>query len=436
MVSSKLAKFPEGRRPAIVAGLRTPFLKSGTGYKDLLPVDLAVGVVTELVQRTNLDVAEIDRVVYGQVVPTVEMPSIARELILASGLPRNIDGFSVSRACATSTQAFVDASQAILLGEADVVIAGGADSASRPPITVSDALTKALVAANNAKDTMSAAKAFLDLKPKDLLPKPPALTEPSTGLTMGQSCEKMAKENGISRRDQDEIALRSHKNAAAAWDKGIYQQEVMHFAVPPKYKKVVDKDGLVRPDTTLDKLAGLKPVFDKKYGTVTAGTSSPLTDGASALIVMAEDKAKALGYEPLAYIKSWGFAALDPAWQLLMGPSFATPIALDRAGMTLADIDLIDIHEAFAAQVLSNLKAFASKTWAEKHLGRSEAIGEVAPEKLNIYGGSISIGHPFGATGTRQLLTMARELDRRGGGTALVTQCAAGGLGAAVILER
>lgn len=436
MASSKLPKFPEGRRPVIVAGLRTPFLKSGTGYKDLLPVDLAVAVVTELMQRTNLDAAEVDRVVYGQVVPTVEMPNIARELVLASGLPRNVDAFSVSRACATSTQAFVDASQAILVGDADVVIAGGADSTSRPPITVSDGLSKALVAANNAKDAMSTAKAFLDLKPKDLLPKPPALTEASTGLTMGQSCEKMAKENGISRRDQDEFALRSHKKAAAAWEKGIYGHEVMNLAVPPKYKTVVDKDGLFRADASLDKLSSLKPVFDRKYGTVTAGTSSPLTDGASALVVMAEEKAKALGYEPLAYLKSWGFAALDPAWQLLMGPSFSTPIALDRAGMKLAELDLIDMHEAFSAQMLSNLQAFASKSWAEKHLGRSEAIGEVDMEKLNIYGGSISLGHPFGATGARQLLTMARELDRRGGGTALVTQCAAGGLGAAVILER
>ncbi len=436
MATSKLTKIPEARRPAIVAGLRTPFLKMGTAFKHLSPLDLATGVVTELVHRANLDTGEIDRVVYGQVVPTIEIPSIARELILASGLPRTIDAFSVSRACATSTQALVEAAQAIMLGEVDVVIVGGADSTSRPPITISDGMVDALVAANAAKDPMSKAKAFLGLKPKDFLPKPPALTEPSTGLTMGQSGEKMAKENGISRADQDKFALRSHQKAADAWDNGIYDQEVMRYAVPPKYLEVVTRDGLVRPDTTLDKLSGLETVFDRKYGTVTAASSSPLTDGASALVVMSASKAKALGYEPLAYVKSWGFAALDPSWQLLMGPSFATPLALDRAGMKLADLDLIDIHEAFAAQVLSNLQAFASKDWAKKHLNRSEAIGEVDEDKLNIYGGSISLGHPFAATGARQALTMARELDRRGGGTALCTQCAAGGLGAAVILER
>lgn len=436
MTTTKLTKIPEGRRPAIVAGLRTPFLKSGTAFKQLMPVDLATAVVTELVNRTNLDPDEIDRVVYGQVVPSVDIPSIARELILMSGLPRTIDAFSVSRACATSTQSLVEAAQAIMLGEADVVIAGGADSTSRPPITISDGMVDALVAANAAKDPMSKAKAFLSLKPKDFLPKPPALKEPSTGLTMGQSCEKMAKENGISRAAQDKFALRSHQKAANAWENGIYDQEVMRYPVPPKYKDVVTRDGLVRPDTTLDKLSALKPVFDRKFGTVTAASSSPLTDGASALVVMSASKAKALGYEPIAFIKSWGFAALDPAWQLLMGPSFATPIALDRAGMKLADLDLIDIHEAFAAQVLSNLQAFASKTWAKKHLNRSEAIGEVDDDKLNIYGGSISLGHPFGATGARQALTMARELERRGGGTALCTQCAAGGLGAALILER
>jgi len=212
----------------------------------------------------------------------------------------------------------------------------------------------------------------------------------------------------------------------------------MALPIPPSYRETAEKDGLVRPDTTLERLASLRPVFDRQHGTLTAGNSSPLTDGASALLVMSEEKAKALGYEPLAFVKSWAFAGLDAAWQLLMGPSFAVPKALDRAGMTLADLDLIDIHEAFAAQVLSNLQAWGSKAFAAEHLGRSEAIGEVDPEdpRLNLYGGSIAIGHPFAATGARQALTMARELQRRGSGTALITQCAAGGLGAALILER
>jgi acetyl-CoA acyltransferase len=425
-----------GRRVAIIDGLRTPFLKSVTAYKDMSALDLAKAVVAELVQRTGLDAEEIDQVVYGQVVPSTEAPNIAREIVLGTGLPHRIEAYSVSRACATSTQATANAAQAILVGDADVVIAGGADSLSRPPITYSDAFVDALMKANSARDPMSKAKAFFELKPKDLLPKPPALREMSTGLTMGESAEKMAKENGITREAQDAFAWRSHKKATEAWEKGIYAQEVMHLAVPPKYKDVVDKDGLVRPDTTVEKLASLKPVFDRKYGTVTAGNSSPLTDGASALILMDEKKAKSLGYTPLAYVRSWAFAALDPAWQLLMGPSFATPKALDRAGLKMKDVDLVDMHEAFASQMLSNLQAFESKAWAKKWLNRDEAIGEVPDEKLNIYGGSISVGHPFAATGARQILSMARELDRRGGGTALVTQCAAGGLGAAMVLER
>ncbi len=436
MAKSVFQSPPPGRRPAIVAGLRTPFIKSGTDFKRLLPLDLGRQVVLELLSRLDLDVKQIDRLIYGQVIATVEAPNIAREIVLSSSLPRTLEAYTVSRACASSTQAVVDAAQAILLGEADVVVAGGADSASRPPITISDNLADALVAVNAAKDPMSKAKIFTRLRPKDLLPKPPALTERSTGLTMGQSCEKMAKENGISRAAQDAFAVRSHKKAAMGWEKGILAQEVMAVAVPPRLESVVEKDGFVRPDSSIEKLAALKPVFDRRYGTITAASSSPLTDGASAVVVMSEEKAKALGYTPLAYVKAWAFAGLDPGWQMLMGPSFATPKALDRAGLKLADLDVIDMHEAFAAQVLSNLQAFASKEWAKQHLGRDEAIGEVPDEKLNIYGGSIAIGHPFAATGARQILTMARELDRRGGGKALVAQCAAGGLGAAVILER
>ncbi len=290
--------------------------------------------------------------------------------------------------------------------------------------------------ANKAKDPMSKLKAFGDLKARDLLPNPPAIAEYSTGQTMGQSAEVMAKANGISREAQDRFALRSHQKAAEAWEKGIYAEEVMPYPVGPRFEQVVEKDNIVRPDTTLEKLSSLKPAFDRKYGTITAGTSSPLTDGASALLLMSEEKAKALGYTPLAFVEGWAFAAVDPGWQLLQAPAFAAPKVLDALGLTLDDIDLVDMHEAFAAQVLSNLQALASKAFAEEHLGRTRPVGEVPDEKLNIYGGSISLGHPFAATGTRQLLTMARELDRRGGGKALITQCAAGGMGAAVVLSR
>jgi acetyl-CoA acyltransferase len=424
------------RRVAIVDGLRTPFAKSGTVFRDLSTLDLSSAVVAELLARSGLDGSDVDRVVYGSVVQDVAAPNIAREIVLAGPFPQSVDAYSVTRACATSTQAVVDAAQAIMLGDADVVIAGGADSLSRPPITYSDGFVDALMKANAARDLPSKARAFSTVRPRDLAPVPPAIAERSTGETMGDSAEKMAKQNGISREDQDAYAVASHAKAIAAWESGVFDAEVMPFPVPPRYTATVERDTIPREDSTLEKLAGLKPVFDRRYGSVTAANSSPLTDGASAVVLMSEDAALALGYEPRAFIRSYAFAALDPNWQLLMGPSLATPIALERAGMKLSDIDVVDMHEAFAAQVLSNTRAFASKAFAREYLGRDEAIGEIDEESFNIYGGSISLGHPFGATGARQIVTMANELDRRGGGTALVTQCAAGGLGAAVILEK
>jgi acetyl-CoA acyltransferase len=425
-----------GRRVAIVDGLRTPFAKSGTVFRRESTLDLASSVVAELVARAGIDTATVDQIVYGTVVADIAAPNLAREIVLAGPFPQTVDAFSVSRACATSTQSFVSGAQSILLGNADVVIAGGADSLSRPPITYSDRFVEILMEANAAKDMPSKVKAFSKVRPKDLAPNPPAIAERSTGKTMGHSAEDMAKENGITREAQDKFAVRSHAKAIEAWEAGIFDQEVMPYALPPKYKETVKQDNIPRTDSTVEKLAGLRPVFDKKYGSVTAANASPLTDGASALLLMDESVAEALGYEPKAYLRSYAFAAIDPNWQLLMGPAFAAPLALDKAGMTLDDIDVIDMHEAFAAQILSNLQAFESDAFATKYLGRDKAIGKIDMDKFNLYGGSISIGHPFAATGARQIMTMANELERRGGGTALVTQCAAGGLGAAVILER
>ena len=426
----------DGRRVAIVAGLRTPFAKSGTAFRDLTAAALGSAVVTELIQRSGLTGDDVDQLVYGAVVADVTAPNIAREIVVGTGLPRTVDAYSVSRACATSTQAIVNGAQAILLGDADVVIAGGADSLSKPPIQYDDAVVSALMAANSAKDLPSKLKAFSGLRPRDLAPKAPELADKSSGLTMGDAAEKMARENGISREDQDAYALRSHMKAVDAWDKGVYDDEVMAFPLPPRYTETVTSDTIPRGDSSLEKLAGLRPVFDRKHGTVTAGNSSPLTDGAAAVVLMEAKTAERLGFIPMAYLRSWAFAALDPSWQMLMGPSFATPIALERAGMALADIDVIDMHEAFASQMLSNIRAFASSEWAKVHLGRDEPIGVIDDERLNPYGGSISLGHPFAATGARQALTMANELARRDRGTALITQCAAGGLGAALILER
>jgi acetyl-CoA acyltransferase len=252
---------------------------------------------------------------------------------------------------------------------------------------------------------------------------------------MGESAEKMAKEAGIPREEQDAFAHRSHVRAAKAWDGGVFAEEVMHVIPPPNFDRPIAEDNVVRRDSTPEGYARLKPAFDRAYGTVTAGNSSPLTDGASALLLMTESKAEALGYEPLGYLRSWAYAALDPGGWMLMGPSYATPRALDAAGVKLKDVAIVDMHEAFAAQVLCNVKAFASKKFAADRLGRAEAIGEIDLDRFNVHGGSIAIGHPFAATGARMVATVLHELRRRGGGVGLATACAAGGLGAAVVLE-
>jgi acetyl-CoA acyltransferase len=429
-----MAKGNGKTRVAVVAGLRTPFAKQSSAYRSVSALDLGKTVVAELLARTGVDPSEVEQLVYGQVVPSLAAPNIAREIVLLTGMPRGIEAYSVSRACATSYQSTVNVAQAIETGTIECGISGGADSSSDVPIAVSKKLASALVEANKARNLKDRLGAFAGLSPKDLLPVPPALKEFTTGLTMGESAEKMAKENHISREDQDRVAHDSHSRAAKAWADGKFASEVMEVYVPPRFD-AIREDNLIRKDSTLEGYSKLKPVFDRKHGTITAGNSSPLTDGASAILLMREDKAKALGLTPLGYIKSYAFAALDPGGQMLMGPSYATPKALDKAGVKLSDMDLVDMHEAFAAQVLSNTQAFESKKFAEEKLGRSEAIGKIDWSKFNVNGGSIAIGHPFAATGARQITQTLNELKRRGGGLALCTACAAGGLGAAMVLE-
>ncbi len=427
---------PAGRRAAVVAGLRTPFVKAGTDFRDLSAVDLGALVVNELVARSGIAPKEVDSVVFGQVIPSATVTLIGREMVLRTQLPRSVQAHTVSRACATSIQTTTDAADQIRLGHSDVAISGGAESISDAPIFASRTLAQALVEVSRAKTFTERAKILARLRPKDFAPVPPALKEPTTGLTMGESAEIMAQKNSISREAQDALALESHRRAGEAWDSGKFDAEVMHVAVPPRFERTSARDNIVRKDTTLEALAQLRPVFDRRYGTITAGNASPLTDGASALVLMSEDRAKALGLRPLGFVRSYAYAALDPRDQLLQGPAYAAPVALDRAGLTLEDMDLVDMHEAFAVQVLSNLQAFASKAFAEKELGRKEPLGEVDPAKLNVNGGSIALGHPFAATGARMILQTLRELDRRKGQYALLTVCAAGALGAATVLER
>ena len=432
--TARSASRGKGERIAIVAGLRTPFAKQATYFKHTTSRELGQMVVAELMARTALDPALVDQVVYGAVAPSVEAPNIAREIVLGTGMDRRTDAYSVSRACATSFQSAVNVAESIMGGAVDIGIAGGADSTSVVPITVSQKLAISLVALTKAKSAGARLKILSGLRPKDLAPVPPAIAEFSTGLTMGQSAEQMAKDWGILREEQDELAHRSHTLAAKAWAEGKLDPIVMSARVAP-YKTSLAKDNCLREDSELDKYAKLRPAFDRRHGTVTAANSSPLTDGASALLMMRESKALELGYEPLGFIRSYAFAALDPRRDLLMGPTHASPIALDRAGASLNDMTLVDMHEAFAAQIACNLRGFASKKYAKDALGRSSAIGEVDMDRFNIWGGSIAFGHPFAATGARMIAQTLHGLRERGGGLALTTACAAGGLGAAMVLE-
>ncbi|MEP4891736.1 MAG: acetyl-CoA C-acyltransferase FadI [Aliiglaciecola sp.] len=423
-----------GDRIAIVAGLRTPFAKMATYFHGVPAVDLGKLVVNEMMTRNNLDANLVEQLVYGQVVQMPEAPNIAREVVLGTGMNVHTDAYSVSRACATSFQATVNIAESMMAGNIAVGIAGGADSTSVSPIGVSKNLARALTDLQKTKTLGQKWNVFKKLGFKDLLPVPPAVAEYSTGLSMGQTAEQMAKTHNISRQDQDALAHRSHSLAAKSWNDGNLADEVMTAYAEP-YKGALEKDNNVRFDSTLEGYAKLRPVFDKKHGTVTAANATPLTDGASAIVMMTESRAKELGYKPLGYIRSYAFAAIDVWEDMLMGPSYASPIALDRAGMTLNDLTLIEMHEAFAAQTLANLKMFASDKFAQEKLGRSKATGEIDMDKFNQMGSSIAYGHPFAATGTRMITQMLNDLNRKGGGAGLVTACAAGGLGAAMIVE-
>ena len=396
---------------------------------------MARQVTRELLYRTNLDGREVDEIVFGQVIPSVLAPNVAREVSLLPQFPRTIPAYSLNRACASAGQAITNAHDQIYLGNADVVLAGGVESLSDIPILHSRGMSQTLVAASKAKSLGQRLAVFSRVRLKDLVPVTPAIAEPSTGESMGQSAEKMAKENGISRDAQDRIALMSHQRAAAGTADGRLTAEISPWFGGPGMEQVQTSDNGIRSDTSLEALAQLKPVFDRRYGSVTAGNASPLTDGAAAVLLMSEDKARALGYRPLATIRSYAVAAVDPGWQLLMGPAYAVPRALDRAGITWKDLGLVEIHEAFAAQVLSNVQAWGSRIWAEK-LGRSAPVGEVDWSRTNVMGGSIAIGHPFGATGARLVTTLANEMQRRDVQFGLISICAQGGMGLAMVLER
>ena len=432
-----MAKKPEtkARRAVIVGGVRTPFVKAFGEFTLMDTIALGKAAVGALMQRHNLSHKDIEQIVWGGVILPGLAPNVGREIALDLHLDPACEAMTVTRACASGLQAVTLAAAAIERGEADIVICGGSDSTSNAELKLPQKVVHALAPLAFGKATPADYLSVLGkLMPiSEILPQRPKIAERTTGEVMGEAAEKMARRNEISREAQDALALRSHQLAAAAIASGRFDEEVAPVETPSG--KWVHGDGLVRADSSLEKLSKLRPVFAKD-GTLTAGNSSPLTDGAAAVLLMSEDKARALGFAPKATFRSWAYSGVDPADQLLMGPALAIPRALDRAGLTLKEIDFVDMHEAFAAQVLAICKMLASKSFAQSRLGRNEPVGEVDPTRLNVHGGSVALGHPFGATGARMVTTMANELHRTGKQTALLGICAAGGLGAAAVLER
>lgn len=423
------------RRAVIVAGARTPFLRAFTDFTRLDTIALGCAAVRGLLDRVGVAPADIEAIVWGGVILPSAAPNVAREIALDLRMGAGCEGYTVTRACASGLQAITSAAAAIERGEYDVMIAGGSDSTSNAEIKLPQKVVHAVAPIALGKPKFRDYLAVLsELAPfTGIVPRQPKIAERTTGEVMGESAEKMARINGVSRAEQDEFAARSHHRAAAAISSGRFDDEVL--PVTTGAGRRITTDGLVRADTSVEKLAKLKPVFAKD-GTVTAGNSSPLTDGAAAVLLMSEARARALGFAALAAFRSWSYVSVDPADQVLIGPAISMPRALEKAGMSLDDAGLVDIHEAFAAQTLAVLRALDSHEWAKTQLGRDEAVGCVNVTKLNVHGGSVAIGHPFGATGARMVTTMANELARTDKETALLGICAAGGIGAAAVLER
>ncbi|MSP92087.1 MAG: acetyl-CoA C-acyltransferase [Myxococcales bacterium] len=420
-------------RIAIVAGVRSPFSRSFDVLNDVDPVELSTQVARELLFRLEIPMQDVDQIVWGTVVAVPRSPNIAREVALNLGM-WHASGFSVSRACASGIQAVATAAEMIASGQCEVIVAGGVDVVSHAPVTYKKRLVDQLQRLQRAKG-LALVRELSSVNPLDLLPTPPALTERFTGLTMGEHAEQMAQNFGITRAAQEEFAIGSHRKAHAATQAGLLRDEIVTIQTP---RGPVAADNLIRADMDPDKLAKLKPVFDRRNGTITAATSSALTDGAAACLVMRASKAKALGLPVLGFVRSFAFAGQDPRENMLLGNVYSTPVALQRAGgLGLADLDRVEIHEAFAAQVLSNLKMFASeKFFAEKLGGRHAPLGELDPAKLNVRGGSLAFGHPFAATGIRMITGLLRTLQADDGNLGLATACAAGGMGGAIVVER
>jgi len=417
-------------RIAICASLRTPFSRSWSDLNEVDPVELSTQVARELLFRLEIAGRDVDQIVWGTVIAVPRSPNIAREVALNLGM-FHAHGVSVTRACATGFQAVASGCEMIWAGVADTVLCGGVDVTSFAPVTYKKSIIDRLQELQKAKG-FELVKKLKGLNPLDLLPTPPALTERYTGLTMGQHAEETALAFGIAREAQEEFAIGSHRKAAAAVQCGLLAGEVMTVQTPTGPLAV---DNIIRGDIDPAKIAKLKPAFDRRNGTITAATSSALTDGAACCLIARESRARALGLPILGYVRSYNFAGQDPRENMLLGNAYSVPGALDRAGVWTGDIDFIEIHEAFAAQVLSNLKMFNDKEFFRSKLGRDRVIGEIDPARLNVRGGSLAYGHPFAATGIRIIGTMLHTLRQNNKNLGLGTACAAGGMGAAMVLE-
>jgi len=424
-----------GRRVVIVDGCRIPFMRSGTDYADMTAYDLGRMVIKALMKRTLIESAKIDHVIMGNVVSNLATTNVARDSALGAGISPSVPAFTITVACVSSNVAITTGADLIRSGQADVVIAGGTESLSDIPIGYKKRFRKKMMEVQKYRGVRDYVRIYQGISPKDLLPEIPSIAEYSTGRIMGEDCDRLAARLKIGRQEQDEYAVRSHVAAAQATAKGLLADEVEPAQVPPSFIPIMEDNG-IRGDTSVDKMAGLKPAFEKKYGTVTAGNSSFPTDGASAVMLMSEEAANSLGYTPKVSVHAYALTAQDPVEELLLGPAYATPKVLNIAGLELSDIDVFEFHEAFAGQILANLQCLDSDQFATEKLGRSTKVGKIPMDKFNTLGGSLSLGHPFAATGGRLVITTTNRLVREDGTYALIASCAAGAVGSAIILKR
>ncbi|MEN8133907.1 MAG: thiolase family protein [Thermodesulfobacteriota bacterium] len=424
-------------RIAIVGGVRTPYVKAGTYFTDLSAVDLGRLVVKELIARTGIDPDVLDSVVIGNVSQPMEAVNIARVISIFAGIPEHVPAFTVHRNCASGLQAVISGAQAIAMGDAEVVVAGGVESMSNIPFFLSKKFHDIAVNYLHSKTLKARAASLFKLRPHDFIPKIGlmlGLTDPTCSLNMGQTAEVLARELKISRERQDEYALMSHQRATKAYEAGCFGEEIMTVICPPKLKKALDFDTGVRGDESMEMLTRLRPFFDRKYGTVTAGNSSQVTDGGVALLLASEGAVAKYDLKPMGYVREHAFAGLSPK-RMGLGPSYATSLVLDRAGLSLDDIGLIEMNEAFAVQIIANEMVFGSDKYSEHYLGR-KAMGTIDRGIMNVNGGAIAMGHPVGSSGTRLILTLLLEMQRRSVDLGLATLCVGGGQGAALLIER